>query len=290
MVYDHCDWELARENAAKLLLLAQFDLDEFGYFNEVAVDNNDDSYMGDGGIQYLGINPADPAEEPKYIFNDSATAEKFDGSVLIGKLSPAVPLLMRHRDVDFKDKVEGVIRIHTDFDNDALNYPEVDKITRNDLTIPDLSIPIDKFNDDNRVEYIKRFDVTVWQHFNYGLFIDGSVNPVTDVELQLNGQYRQSKRPGAWYDTVVPYMHHNKTPKDGLNVFSFALKPEDHQPSSTCNFSRIDSAQLNLHFAEFTNNKYSDVYMDPDNKVLIFAINYNVLRIMSGMGGCAYSS
>lgn len=290
MVYDHCDWELARKNAAKLLLLAQLDLDEFGYFNEVAVDSDDDSYMGDGGVEYVGVNPADPAEEPKYIFNDSATAEKFDGSTLIGRLSPRVPLLKRNKDVDLRDKVEGVIRINTDFDNDDLLYPEVAKITRNDLTITDLSIPIDKFDEDNRVEYIKRFDVIVWQHDNYGLLIDGSGNPVSDVELQLNGQSRQCKRSGNWHDTVEPYLHHNKTPKDGLNVFSFALNPEQHQPSCTCNFSRIDTASLNLWFSELANNKYSDVFLNTDNKVLIFAVNYNVLRIMSGMAGCAYSN
>jgi len=290
MVYDHCDWELARKNAAKFLLLAQLDLDEFGYFNEVAVDSNDDTYMGDGGVEYIGINPADPSEEPKYVFNDSSTAEKFDGSVLIGKLSPHVPLLKRNKDVDLRDKVEGIIRIHTDFDNDDLNYPEVDKITRNDLTIMDLSIPVDKFDEDNRVEYVKRFDLTVWQHNNYGLLIDGTINPVTNVELQLNGQPRQSKRSGTWFDTVEPFMHHNRSPPDGLNMYSFALNPEEHQPSCTCNFSRIDTAQLNLWFADFANNKMADVFTDTDNKVLIFAINYNVLRIMSGMAGLAYSN
>lgn len=290
MVYDNCDWEMARVNAAKLLLLAQYDLDEFGYFNEVAVDTNDDSYTGDGGLEYVAINPADPSEEPKYVFNDSATAERFNGSHLIGRLASNVPLLKRNKDVDLRDKVDGVIRLYTDFDNDDLLYPEVDKITRNDITITDLSIPIDKFDEDNRVEYIKRFDLIVWQHTNYGLLIDGTVNPITDVQLQLNGQDRQSKRSGFWHDTVVPYMNFQNTPRDGLNVFSFALNPIEHQPSCTCNFSRIDTAQLNLWFSEFANGRYSDVFSDNDNKVLIFAINYNVLRIMSGMGGLAYSN
>jgi hypothetical protein len=290
MVYDHCDWELARNNAAKLLLLAQYDLDEFGYFNEVAVDCKADSYLGDGGIEYIGINPADPAYEPHYVFNDSATAERFDGSVLIGRLSPNVALLKRNKDVDLRDKVEGVIRIFTDFDNDNLNYPEVDRLIRNDLTITDLSIPVDKFDEDNRVEYIRRFDLTVWQHDNYGLLIDGSINPVSEVELQLNGQYRQSKRSGFWYDTVVPYMAHTRTPKDGINVFAFALNPEELQPSGTCNFSRIDTASLNLWFADLANNRYADVFTSTDNKVQIYAVNYNVLRVMSGMAGLAYSN
>ena len=67
----------------------------------------------------------------------------------------------------------------------------------------------------------------------------------------------------------------------GINVYSFALKPEEHQPSGTCNFSRIDNAQLDFatggaHACSSSNN--------------IYAVNYNVLRIMSGMGGLAYSN
>jgi hypothetical protein len=60
-------------------------------------------------------------------------------------------------------------------------------------------------------------------------------------------------------------------------VYSFALKPEEHQPSGTCNFSRIDNAQLN-------------VGVNSDGGGTLYAVNYNVLRIMSGMGGLAYSN
>jgi len=290
MAYDHEDWERARDNAARLLLLAQLDLDEFGYFNEVAVNENDNSYANEYGHEFNGIHPGDAAHEPFFMFNDSNTAERFDGTNLIGRLSHNVPLLARNKDGDLRDKVEGVIRIHTDMDNDNLAYPIVEKILRNDLTMTDLSTPIDKFDHDNRVDYVRRFDVIVWQHHNYGLLIDGSINPVSNAELQLNGQARQSKRSGFWHDTVAPYMHHKKTPVDGLNVLSFALNPEDQQPSCTCNFSRIDTAQLNLWFADFACSKKSDVFVCTDNKVLIFAINYNVLRIMSGMAGLAYSN
>ena len=66
-----------------------------------------------------------------------------------------------------------------------------------------------------------------------------------------------------------------------INVYSFALKPEEHQPSGTCNFSRIDNAQLQMNTAPGTND---GVGMN------IYAVNYNVLRIMSGMGGLAYSN
>jgi len=290
-IYNPYDWEVAREDAAKLLLLSQYDLDDFGYFNENTADCHDGSYNGDNGVEYVGVNPASPAEEPLYTFNDSATAAKFaDGCTLIGRLAPNLPLLKRNKCCDLRDKVEGVIRIFTDFDNEDLTYPEVERITRNDLSITDLSIPVDLFDEDNRSAYIKNFDVIVWQHDNYGLLIDGTINPVSEVQLQLNGQDRQSKRTGFWYDTVEPYLYHTDTPRDGVNVFSFALNPEEHQPSGTCNFSRIDTANLNLWFADFVNGQCLDFFNNNDNKVMIFAVNYNVLRIMSGMGGLAYSN
>ena len=290
MIYTDCDWELARCNAAKLLLLAQYDLDEFGYFNEVALNQDDRTYNGDNGVEYDGINPADPAEEPRYTFNDSATADRFDGSLLIGRLDPSVALLRRHKSVDLRDKVDGVLRLFTDFDNEDLIYPEVERITRNDLTMRDLSTPIDRFDVDNRCAYIQQFDVNVNQYHHYGLLIDGSVNPVSEVQLQLNGQDRQTRRRGFWHDTVEAYEHFPNIPVDGINIYSFALNPVEHQPSGTCNFSRIDTAQLNLWFYAFAEHGHDDVFTSPENKVYIYAVNYNVLRVMSGMAGLAYSN
>jgi len=294
MVYEPYDWELARAEAARRLLLSEYDLDEFGYFNSVPVDVPGECYVGDCGIEYIAINPASPAQEPNYVFNDEATAQKFvNGTDLIGIIAPSVPLVKKLKMVDFKLKVDGVIRIFTDFDNDNLLFPEVDRILRNDLTMFDLSIPLTKVNFDNRNRYIKDFDVLVWQHDNYGVLIDGSINPISSALLQLNGQDRQSRRQGFWYDTVVPYLNFPNTPRDGVNVFSFALNPVEHQPSGTCNFSRIDTATLNLWFFELDNNlyrPYAEVFLDTNNHMRIYAVNYNVLRIMSGMAGLAYSN
>ena len=102
-------------------------------------------------------------------------------------------------------------------------------------------------------------------------------NPVVTAKLQLNGQDRFSEREGTYFDLVQPYQHHTRNPDTGINCYSFALRPEEHQPSGTCNFSRIDNAKLDTNVALTTD----------DN---IYAVNYNVLRIMSGMGGLAYSN
>jgi hypothetical protein len=109
-------------------------------------------------------------------------------------------------------------------------------------------------------------------------------NPVEVAKIQLNGQDRFSEREGSYFDKVQPYQHHTRTPSTGINVYSFALKPEEHQPSGTCNFSRIDKATLNLTVSVNTVRNQNTA------QVRIYAVNYNVLRVMSGMGGLAYSN
>ena len=109
-------------------------------------------------------------------------------------------------------------------------------------------------------------------------------NPVVTAKLQLNGQDRFSEREGTYFDLVQPYQHHTRSPDTGINVYSFALRPEEHQPSGTCNFSRIDNATLQLVLSNAT------VEGTNTAKVRVYATNYNVLRIMSGMGGLAYSN
>ena len=117
----------------------------------------------------------------------------------------------------------------------------------------------------------------------------------TDVKLQLNGHDRAAVQPHDYYHLVQPYEcglgHSGKslntttrawaTVSSGtgataaVGMYSFCLKPAEHQPSGTCNFSRIDNARLNVGTA---------------GTLHLFAMNYNVLRIMSGMGGLAYSN
>jgi len=109
-------------------------------------------------------------------------------------------------------------------------------------------------------------------------------NPVVTAKLQLNGQDRFSEREGSYFDVVQPFQHHTKSPDTGINVYSFALRPEEHQPSGTCNFSRIDNAVLQLVLSSNT------VSGSNTAKVRVYAVNYNVLRVMSGMAGVAYSN
>jgi hypothetical protein len=109
-------------------------------------------------------------------------------------------------------------------------------------------------------------------------------NPCVTAKLQLNGQDRFSEREGSYFDVVQPYQHHTRNPDTGINVYSFALRPEEHQPSGSCNFSRIDNAVLQLVLSAGT------VAGVATAKVRVYAVNYNILRVMSGMAGVAYSN
>ena len=99
------------------------------------------------------------------------------------------------------------------------------------------------------------------------------------AQLKLNGHDRFKERDLRYFTRTQVWEHHTgygcTEVGDTIGVYSFALKPEEHQPSGTCNFSRIDNAQLVQSVAQPVN---------------IYAVNYNVLRIMSGMGGLAYSN
>ena len=111
----------------------------------------------------------------------------------------------------------------------------------------------------------------------FGVEPDGD-NSISSASLQLNGNDRFAKRTGEYFSLVQPFQHHTNIPSNaGINVYSFAVKPEEHQPSGTLNMSRIDTARL---------------LIKPKDKgtLRVWGVNYNVLRILSGMGGLAYSN
>ena len=115
-------------------------------------------------------------------------------------------------------------------------------------------------------------------------FSPNSTNPFAKCLLQLNGNDRFAQRDGSYFNYVQPFQHHTNIPANqGINVYSFALKPEEHQPSGTLNMSRIDTAVLAVDTKAMTTGSLSGV-------INIYATNYNVLRILSGMGGLAYSN
>jgi hypothetical protein len=111
-------------------------------------------------------------------------------------------------------------------------------------------------------------------------FTEELVGPLTTFKLVLNGQDRFKEQKGKYFNQVQAYNHHTGSPYPGVYSYSFALKPEEHQPTGTCNFSRIDNAQVAVTIPALC----------PATTMNMFAVNYNVLRIQSGMGGLAFSN
>lgn len=124
---------------------------------------------------------------------------------------------------------------------------------------------------------------------------------VQEVKLQLNGHDRFSPRKGSYFNQVQPFEHLKANPSAGIYLYSFCLRPEEHQPTGSCNFSRIDNATMVIttkacastgDVAANLNSETAGAANAIGNltNLLIFAENFNVLRVMSGMGGLAYSN
>ena len=111
----------------------------------------------------------------------------------------------------------------------------------------------------------------------------GAVGPLETFKLVLNGQDRFKEQTGKYFNQVQPFNHHSGCPMPGVYAYSFALKPEEHQPTGTCNFSRIDNAQVAVKVK-------ANMESGAATSLNMFATNYNVLRIQSGMGGLAFSN
>ena len=166
---------------------------------------------------------------------------------------------------------------------DALADEKNVVVLSNGITVDDMKATLSELQTDlgsgAASDYLGSVACTIRDYFNYSVSPNCSGNPVKEAKLQLNGHDRFSVRDGNYFNYVQPYQHFEVTPCDGINVYSFALKPQDHQPSGTCNFSRIDNTTLNLTLDDtLTGN------------VKIYCVNYNVFRVMSGMGGLAYSN
>lgn len=110
-------------------------------------------------------------------------------------------------------------------------------------------------------------------------------NPITRMVLQLNGRDRFTERKGEWFDLIQPFKYHTHIPDTGINVYSFALMPENYSPSGVCNFSRIDNVNMRFTISPNMFNVRNESVI-----IKLYATNYNILRVMGGMGGLAFSN
>lgn len=257
------DWEAARERYAKVMWLATRDgLTQSGStftVNASGSGNQGEVWTPSAASWVSGI-------------DDKVTAQAIFATDISG--SPA----------SMAASIENVILLTNNFTMEDLSLTTVDALG----VFGTATSTATNFGDAH--------SYTVVDHFNYGNNLDRSDNPVVAAKLQLNGSDRFQERDGHYFNYVQPWQHFSNTPADGINVYSFALKPEDHQPSGTCNFSRIDNATLNLRLG--ANNRDGDsAYLastvggaNSNSLLNIYTVNYNVLRVMSGMAGAAYSN
>ena len=112
---------------------------------------------------------------------------------------------------------------------------------------------------------------------NFGV----EVGPLHQFKILLNGTDRFVPQYGKYFNQYQPYVYHSGIPYPGIYCYSFALKPEELQPSGTCNFSRIDIAQVAVNLK---------TGMPAGLNQQMFAVNYNILRIQSGLGGLAFAN
>jgi len=158
------------------------------------------------------------------------------------------------------------------------------------LTVRCLSIPFDEVTD---TRYTKTRElVCVNQFNNYGVLIDGTENPIEYTQIHFNDYDRVKQREGFFYNYVQSYMHHSNSAPDGVNLYSFALFPEIHQPSGASNLSRIEEQCLIVWFkdSEVQEEEYEVDLFDLESRFFIFAFSYNVMRVLSGLVGLAYSN
>ena len=175
-------------------------------------------------------------------------------------------------------KVEGKLDKNNNWDITGINS----SVTQANAGFNDI-----KYYNKPNISYTPNQRKNIFSLLSNNTSLDESANPITKAKIVLNGNDRFGEREGKYFNLVQPYQHHTNCPAIGINIYSFSITPEDHQPSGTCNFSKIDNAFLNI---TTTNNTISSIYNSGNANIRVYALNYNILRIMSGMGGLAYSN
>jgi hypothetical protein len=107
-------------------------------------------------------------------------------------------------------------------------------------------------------------------------------DPISSALIQLDGLDRFERRNALYFRIVQPFQRHTNIPNDYIYLYSFSLRPEEEQPSGSLNCSKIDTINLNLVFNPDT--------IADDRTVTVYATNYNVFRVVGGLGGMAFYS
>ena len=131
---------------------------------------------------------------------------------------------------------------------------------------------------------------TARQWFNYSSALQYGNGAAGEIDedllstaiLRLDGSDRFYVRNAQYFRLTQPYQHHTvvPTPPVYIYLYSFSMKPEAEQPSGSLNSSKIDDITWTLTF--------NPNQLTWDRTVRFYATNYNVLRIVGGLGGLAF--
>jgi len=262
------------KNSVLLLDAPDIETDDFG--NEIILDNGIEPYYINGSSwEEFMPNTSEYTLNGKILINNNSTTN----SLWINTSS------LKIGNYNLLDKINGTVNVDV---NNNISFINIS----NEITIKDISIPLDKYQD-TRID--KKTDVSINMFSNYGLYLDGSINPIEYSLLRFNDQDRFTKRHGNFFNYLQPEMHHSNTPLDGINVYSFSINPESHQPSGTANFSLINNITFSTWIKKI-NEKNNEDYnllqnlnITNENTLLhTFAYSYNIIRINNGMFGVIY--
>lgn len=221
-------------------------------------------------------------------------------SVFNNKFRPRISLLVDYVFLDAPERRRFAQSSH-EYLIDQVQWLDIDDLDQNQVTVDlDFNNPTREliwvlqkkaYITNNNGSTKCRWDNYSTTKFNKGLSVDYAM-------MDFAGQSRVARYAGSYFNYVQPYAHHTHTPSDGINVYSFSLKPEEHQPSGSCNFTRISKATLTIWiddkmFEYFATDARDNIETEPiPLKTLVnlrvYAPCMNVLRIMGGFGGTAF--
>ena len=121
-----------------------------------------------------------------------------------------------------------------------------------------------------------------WNNFTNSLRNEVNSNILNTAKLLWNGMERFEEKPYVFFNMIQPYRHHTRCPRDGINVYSFALYPEKTEPSGSFNASIINKIQMYVTTNPPDDPSYSYEF-------IFYVPYYNVFRVMVGSGAMVFS-
>jgi hypothetical protein len=243
------DWEKARERFAKIIWLATRD----------------------------GLN-VDDTSNPSIIF--SSTFINIGESP--GLVSGGNTLLET-----LANKVNGILLFTQNVNGSIVGEAVIDNVvlTKNDITFEDMSYTLEEINSysgsTEQDTFLELNSYSIIDRFNFGNFINKSDNPVVSSLFILNGREKFQERDGRYFSQVIPYQYFDNAPDDGINVFTFSLKPIDMEPTGTLNLGQVDNKDLILKIGKnltTTDKTYFSEFFK-NGQIRIFSYNYSLMKV-----------